>query len=168
MADSAGDLARIAEQERILRFETFDESVAWRLGSQLRGAAEATNAPVVIDIRSHQRLLFCSALEGSAPDNWDWVRRKSNLAHRFHRASYAIGLELAAKSATLADRGLDAKDFAAHGGSFPIRVENAGFLGSITISGLPQREDHNLVVAALCEFLGKDARTLALAKADGA
>jgi uncharacterized protein (UPF0303 family) len=166
MADIPGDLARIAEQERILRFETFDETIAWRLGSQLRRAAEAMNAPVVVDIRSYERMLFCCALAGSTPDNWEWVRRKSNLAHRLYRASYAIGLELAAKGATLADRGLDDKDYAAHGGSFPIRVQNAGFLGSITISGLPQREDHNLVVAALCEFLGKDARALALAEAE--
>jgi uncharacterized protein (UPF0303 family) len=167
MTDIPSDLARIVEQERILRFEKFDEAVAWRLGSQLRRTAEAMNAPVVVDIRSHDRLLFCSALEGSTPDNWEWVRRKSNVVNRFHRASYAIGLELAAKSATLADRGLDDKDYAAHGGSFPIRAQNAGFLGSITISGLPQREDHNLVVAALCEFLGKDPRLLALTGAEG-
>jgi uncharacterized protein (UPF0303 family) len=169
MADSelghfALDLERIALQERILRFTEFDESVAWELGSRLRKRAEAIAAPIVIDIRSHSHLLFCCALTGSSPDNWEWVRRKSNVVHRFHRPSYAFGLELRAKGATLqGDSGLDAKDYAPHGGSFPIRVEGAGFLGSVTVSGLPQREDHNLVVAALCEFLGENLDDLALA-----
>jgi uncharacterized protein (UPF0303 family) len=158
------DLEKIALQERALRFDRFDEAVAWKLGSLLRKAAEAAEAPVVIDIRSHRHLLFCCALAGSSPDNWEWVRRKSNLVHRLHRSSYAFGLELRAKGATLQnDSGLDAKDFAAHGGGFPIRVDGAGFLGSITVSGLPQREDHNLVVTTLCEFLGKAAKPLALA-----
>ena len=103
-------------------------------------------------------------MAGSSPDNWEWVRRKSNLVHRVFRASYAVGLELRANGGTLQDDlFLDPKDYAAHGGSFPVRVEGAGLLGSVTVSGLPQREDHNLVVAALCEFLDKDLQELALA-----
>ncbi len=160
----ARDLEKIALQERVLRFSAFDESAAWRLGAQMRQSAQAVNAPIVIDIRSHKRLLFCSALPSSSPDNWEWVRRKSNVVHRFYKASYRFGLELRAKGATLdKDSGLDAMDYAPHGGSFPIYVDGAGFFGSITVSGLPQREDHNVVVAALCEFLGKDAAELALA-----
>jgi uncharacterized protein (UPF0303 family) len=160
----ARDIEKIAQQEQVLRFATFDESAAWRLGAALRERAEASTAPVVIDIRSHERLLFCSALSGSSPDNWEWVRRKSNLVHRFYRSSYRFGLELRAKGATLTnDSGLDLLDYAPHGGSFPINVVSGGFIGAITVSGLPQREDHNLVVAALCAFLGKDPRELALA-----
>jgi uncharacterized protein (UPF0303 family) len=163
LEDIALDLEKIALQERVLRFKTFDESVAWKLGSQLRQSAVAIEAPIVIDIRGHKRLLFCCALPGSSPDNWEWVRRKSNVVHRVYRSSYRFGLELRAKGATQTDSGLDAMDYASHGGSFPIWVEGAGFLGSMTVSGLPQREDHNLVVAALCEFLGKDLSELALA-----
>jgi uncharacterized protein (UPF0303 family) len=161
--DIARDLSAIAIQERILRFERFDEAVAWELGARLRETALAIAAPIVIDIRSHNRLLFGCALAGSSPDNWEWVRRKSNLVHRLFRSSYAVGLELRGKGETLhSARGLSEQDYAAHGGSFPIRVEGAGFLGSVTVSGLPQREDHDLVVAALCAFLGKNRQELAL------
>jgi len=162
--DIARDIEKIAEQERVLRFAAFDETVAWSLGVEMRARAEALNAPAVIDIRSHERILFSISLPGSSPDNWEWIRRKSNVVHRFYKASYRFGLELRAKGATLSDdSGLDALNYAPHGGSFPIWVESAGFIGAMTVSGLPQREDHNLVVAALCQFLGKDASALALA-----
>jgi uncharacterized protein (UPF0303 family) len=161
--DIAQDIEKIASQERVLRFPAFDESVAWRLGQEMRARAEALSAPAVIDIRSHQRVLFSTSLPGSSPDNWEWVRRKSNVVHRFYKASYRFGLELKAKGAIVsADSGLDPMDYAPHGGSFPIWVEAAGFVGAMTVSGLPQREDHNLVVAALCAFLGKDPGELAL------
>lgn len=165
--DIARDLKTIARQESVLRFGRFDETVAWELGSLLKAAAEAIEAPIVVDIRSHERLLFCCSLKGSSPDNWQWVRRKSNLVHRLYRSSYAVGLDLRAKEETLeAGLFLDLKDYAAHGGSFPIRVEAAGFFGTVTVSGLPQREDHNLVVSALCKFLGKDPAELTLAPSD--
>ena len=35
-----------------------------------------------------------------------------------------------------------------HGGSFPVNVENAGIIGAVTVSGLPQLQDHLLVVEA--------------------
>jgi uncharacterized protein (UPF0303 family) len=35
-------------------------------------------------------------------------------------------------------------------------------VGAITISGLPQREDHKMVVAVLADFLGKPLADLAL------
>ena len=85
-------------------------------------------------------------------------------SERSNKKAEVIALMKRAKGATLKDdRGLDPIDYAPHGGSFPIVVGGAGFIGSITVSGLPQREDHNVVVAALCEFLGKDLQALALA-----
>jgi uncharacterized protein (UPF0303 family) len=35
-------------------------------------------------------------------------------------------------------------------------------VGSVTVSGLPQRDDHNLVVEALCAMLGRDFAALQL------
>lgn len=157
------DLRQLALQEQRLRFSRFDEAAAWEIGSQLRTLAEARKLPIVIDIRLTGRQLFYSALSGSTPDNPEWVRRKSNVVLRYLKSSYRVGRELAAKSDTLdQQRGVSPMDFAPHGGSFPIHVEGAGIIGAITVSGLPQREDHNLVVEVLAAFLAQPIEGLAL------
>jgi len=156
----AEDLAAIALQETELRLSGFDPEVAWRLGGAVRELAVARNHPVVIDVRRfgqpHQPL-FYSALAGTTPDNARWVERKTNVVARFHRSSYAVGLSLAESGRSFSERySLPDADYAAHGGSFPLHVAGTGVIGSLTVSGLPQREDHNLVVEALCLELGRD------------
>jgi uncharacterized protein (UPF0303 family) len=151
------DLARIALQEQELQFASFDEEAAWRLGSRLRSMAVERKFKIVIDIRRFGQPLFYTALAETTPDNVDWVRRKSNVTARFLRSSYAIGLEMEAKQSNLFDRyGLAVNEYASHGGCFPLRVVQAGVIGSVTVSGLPQRADHELAVEALCVELGRD------------
>src|SRR5579875_471922 len=132
------DLARIALQEEQLQFPSFDEHTAWRLGSRIRDTAVERALGVVIDLRRPEHPLFYAALPGTTPDNAEWVRRKSNVVFRFHRSSYAVGLDLEQKQSSIEARGLPIADYAAHGGSFPIRVQNAGLVAAVTVSGLPQ------------------------------
>ncbi len=157
------DLAIIARQEERLNFPAFDEQAAWKLGCRIREMAIARSAPVVVEVRRFGQQLFFSALAGSTPDNGEWARRKSNVVARFHRSSYGLGLELEQKNTTLVDRfGLLLTEFAAHGGSFPVAVAGSGVIGSVAVSGLPQRADHELVVEALCRELGCEYAELKL------
>ena len=159
----ADDLARIALQEQELQFAGFDEDTAWRIGSAVRQLALARKLSLVVDVRRFAQPLFYSALPGTTPDNVEWVRRKSNVTARFHRSSYALRLELEEKKSNLLERyGLPLADYAAHGGSFPIRVVGAGVIGSMTVSGLPDRSDHQLAVEVLCSELGRGFDTLRL------
>ncbi len=151
----ADDLAAIARQESALVFEQFDEAAAWKLGSRLRDLAVARGHRLVIDVRRFGQQLFYCALPGSVPDQAEWVRRKINVVSRFHRSSYAVGRDLEVRHSSLEEKqGLPTVDYATHGGCFPIRVETAGIIGCVTVSGLPQRDDHELVVEALCLELG--------------
>ena len=157
------DLERIALQERELALPRLDAQLAWELGSRLRAMAAARGLAVVIDVRRFGQPLFYAAMDGTTPDNPEWVRRKSNVVARFHRSSYAVGLREKQKNQTLFEsQGLAIADYATHGGSFPLTVANAGVIGSVTVSGLPMRADHELVIEALCDLLGRPYADLRL------
>lgn len=157
------DIARIREQEAAIVFERFDEEQAFRLGASLRDRALREAFPIVIDIRTWDRALFFAALPGSTDANADWVRRKVNVVRRMGRSSFRVALEQNTPDSLFPARhGLDPKDFVLAGGCFPIRLANAGIIGCVTISGLPQRQDHAVVVEALCAHLGLDHAALAL------
>jgi uncharacterized protein (UPF0303 family) len=162
------ELAIIARQERELRLPRLDEEIAWNLGVRLRQLAAERQLPIVIDIRRFGQVLFYCAMPGATPDNAEWVRRKSNTVARFFRSSYAVGLELSRKGSNLfTEYALPDADFAAHGGAFPIHVPEAGCVGSVAVSGLPQRADHEMVIEALCQHLGRDYEKLRLPDAAG-
>jgi uncharacterized protein (UPF0303 family) len=157
------DVTRLKMQEEWLQFLAFTEDDAWRLGNLMRERAVARKLPVVIDILCAGRKLFYAALPGTNPDNEDWVRRKVNVVMRFHKSSYRMGRELARDGKAFDEsRGLVPLDYAPHGGCFPVSIKDAGVVGAITVSGLPQREDHNFVVECLCEFLGVPVAEVAL------
>jgi uncharacterized protein (UPF0303 family) len=156
------DIAMITEQENRLVFPSFNEADAFAIGSALKAIADAGNLPMVIEVMLWDRKLFYFARPGTTSDNEDWVRRKVNLVKRLHKSSYRAGREFAEAGMTLADRALPEKDYAAAGGSFPIRLKGAGVIGAITISGLPQRDDHNTVVAAIAAHLNIDISNMAL------
>lgn len=161
------DLAAIIKQEQTLTLSTFTPDVAWQLGTTLRDLAIARKFSIVMDIRRfgapHQQLFYC-ALAGTTPDNQRWVARKINTVARFHKSSYHVGRLLEQAGLSFSARyNLPEEDYAAHGGCFPLMVENAGIVGAVTVSGLPQREDHNLVVEALCAITGRDNAALRLA-----
>jgi uncharacterized protein (UPF0303 family) len=156
------DLAKIALQEERLQFKHFDSDMAWAIGTALRAAAEKRHVAVAIDTQLRGHRLFSCAMQGTTLDNLDWIRRKRNTVMRFHRSSYAIGLELTRAPGSSLWAGLDPKEFATHGGGFPILLAGAGCVGTITVSGLPQREDHGLVVSVLQDYLNLGAEDLAL------
>lgn len=157
------DLETIAQQEKRLRFKHFDAEVAWAVGSALKAAAEKRKVAVAIDIQLNGHTLFSFAMDGTTPDNWEWVRRKRNVVLRYHRSSYAVGLKHERERTSLYEKsGVDPKDYAPHGGCFPILLQGTGCVGTITVSGLPQREDHALVVSVLQDYLNVPDQNLAL------
>jgi uncharacterized protein (UPF0303 family) len=148
------DIARLTLQEERLRFASFSEADAWALGSQMRSAADQRRIPFVIDVRIGNRPLFFTALPGSTPENPDWIRRKVNTVLRFHKSSYRVGREYELRGMKLdQSRGVDPLDFVAAGGGFPIHIVGTGVVGAVTVSGVPQRDDHNFVVELLSAYL---------------
>ena len=163
---ASDDIQTIRRQEAELVFDCFDEAAAFALGTAIRERALKEGLPIVVDIRTFDRPLFCAAMSGSNASNPDWARRKTNVVKRFLKSTYRMVLEQQRPDRTFKPgEGLDIADYVLAGGGFPIAVKGAGVIGVIAVSGLPERDDHGVVVDALCAHLGKDARALALPKA---
>nr|WP_157344982.1 heme-degrading domain-containing protein [Nocardioides sp. MAH-18] len=149
-------LDELAAQEARLVFDRFDEETAWALGCALREAALEAALPVAISIRRNSQRLFHAALPGSSADNDDWLRRKSAVVDRYGRSSLRVGEQFRVDGKSFdVDARLDPSDFAAHGGAFPVLVRGTGCVGTVAVSGLPQRDDHRLVVETLEAFLAE-------------
>ncbi len=148
------DLVILDQQEELLRFPSFDANTAWRLGGLMRSRLLEQQAGGTIEIELAGQVLFACATPGATPGQADWIRRKRNTVHRFARSSYAVGRVLERDGQTLESRhGLSLADYAAHGGGFPLWLIGTGAVGSIIVSGLPQRDDHILVVSAIAHLL---------------
>jgi uncharacterized protein (UPF0303 family) len=159
----ADDIALIQKQEATLVFLAFDEAVAFEIGAAIRERALAENLPIIVDIRTFDRPLFYAAMPGSNASNPDWARRKINVVKRFLKSTYRMVLEQQRPDRTFkVGEGLDIVDYVLAGGGFPVAVKGAGVIGVIAVSGLPEREDHGVVVDALCKHLGIEAGKLAL------
>jgi uncharacterized protein (UPF0303 family) len=157
------DIAKIKLQEEALVFPGFTEEDALSIGLAVADKVKAMNGFALIDIRLWDRQLFAYSMPGAVADNAEWVRRKINVVRRYQISSYRMGLELAEAGRALdASRGVDALDYAAAGGCFPIRLQGGPIVGCITVSGLPQRDDHRVAVEAIAAHLGMDLEGLGL------
>ena len=147
-------LEQLLSQEAELQFRTFRNEDALSLGMKMVERAKADGKSVTVDICRNGQQLFHCALAGTSADNDAWIRRKNNVVNRYGHSSFYVGTLFRAKNKTFEDGScLDPEEYAAHGGAFPIIVRDVGVVGTVTVSGLPQEEDHRLVVQMLREFL---------------
>lgn len=151
------DLERIRQQEVMLQFDSFSAATAWAVGSRMREDVLARSATMTLEVQIAGRTLFYASTGFAPADQMEWIRRKRNVVMRFGRSSYAVGLELEQQSKTIEQKyGLSTGEYATHGGAFPLVLRGTGCVGSVIASGLPQRQDHALVVNALAAVLGVD------------
>jgi uncharacterized protein (UPF0303 family) len=149
-------LAALLAEEDELQFATFTNDTAWALGERLVRTARERGLAVTIDIRRGDQQLFHCARPGTAADNDAWIERKNRVVRRFGHSSFYVGESLRADGVTIAERLLlDEREYAPHGGAFPVIVRDVGPVGTVTVSGLPQEEDHRLVVEVLRAFLAE-------------
>lgn len=146
---------QIQAEEQELQFATFDREDAWRLGTALRSAALDQNLPLVIGISLGAQRVFHTALPGATPDNDAWLERKAAVVTHFERSSMGVGEQFRSLGRNFEeDSRLPSHRYAANGGVFPIRLRGPGtVIGTVGVSGLPQREDHAFLVQQLRAFL---------------
>jgi uncharacterized protein (UPF0303 family) len=154
MSSDDDRLARLLAEEDELQFDRFTNDDAWELGQRLVAVARESELEVTVDISRGEQQLFHCALAGTAADNDAWIERKNRVVRRFGHSSFYVGESCRLDGTTFGERYLvDEREYAAHGGAFPIIVRDVGVVGSVTVSGLPQEEDHRFVVTVLRQFL---------------
>ena len=145
----------LAREEQQLQFERFDQSIADAIGAKIVERARNKRQTVTVQIKQGETVLFTQAMPGASPDHLDWIRRKNNLVKRTGHSSFYTHNEVRQGGGDHdALPGLDMRDYAAHGGAFPVVVRGQGLVGTVTVSGLPGADDHALAVAGVKDYLG--------------
>ena len=149
-------LEQLRQQEEDVQFASFSNDTALEVGLALVQAALEKGKAVTIDITRAGQQLFHFAMVGTSLDNGEWVKRKNRVVNRFGHSSYYMGISLKSAGQTIEEKYLlPESEYAPHGGAFPLIIRGVGVVGAVTVSGLPQEEDHSLVVSVLKQFLAK-------------
>jgi uncharacterized protein (UPF0303 family) len=148
-------LKRVTRQEAELQFTEFTNETALALGMALVAKARRKEKGIVIDITRGGQQLFHYAFAGTSLNNEQWIIRKNRVVHYFHKSSYYLATFLKSQGQTLEEKYfISSRNYGASGGAFPITVKSVGVVGTITVSGLADHEDHLMVVEAIQEYLG--------------
>ena len=155
MQDSKTLLAMCEEQEEKLQFDHFSRADALALGLKLHENAKKQPIPVAVEITVNGLVVFRYFPDGALPDSELWLQRKRNTVELMEMSSLHFLAWLEENGETMESRKLQADDYAAGGGGFPIRLRGTGVIGSVCVSGMPDHmDDHRLVVDTLAELLG--------------
>ena len=150
-------IENVANQERELQFSSLTRSDLDRLIDVFLNKTRMSNQPISIEIRVYNKSIFYYSNEGATKDQENWIFRKSNTCSHFNMSTLMLKLKMEEKSKTLADYSLSTENYAPYAGSFPLSVRNVGQIGTITVSGMSQLDDHRFVVEGLEEyFSGRD------------
>lgn len=133
-----------------IELDKFDNRMAFDMGSKVIELAKNKNQHIAIEIIRLNHTIFLYVDDGLPMDKHNWLRRKANVAKQFEESSLSVKNDLKEGNITL-DRtfALDEKDFLAKGGAIPIFVKGVGMVALITVSGLHDEEDHEIIINAL-------------------
>lgn len=150
-------IAILEMQEEILQFSHFTNEDAWELGCIIVLEAKRRKLSVSVSIRlNNGYTVFQYAADGTNLQNENEMTRKQNVVKILERSSLHTYMMLQKREESLTDWHLDAKDCAAGGGGFPIRVEEVGVIGSVTVSGIDHVSDHDLMIKSISRYLHID------------
>ncbi|MEX1214955.1 heme-degrading domain-containing protein [Saccharospirillum sp.] len=139
--------------ERQLITDQFNNRMALDMGLAIIELARKRDVSIGVSIRRLNQTVFEFIDNDLSADKANWIRRKVNTAVHFAESTLVVRLDLEQKGKTLAaDFGLSEQDYIAKGGCIPIMVTGAGLIGTITVTGLKDVDDHQIIVDALPEF----------------
>jgi len=149
-------LKQCEAEEKQLVFEKFSREDAFALGCLLYENSKKYPDPCCFEITVNGLVVFRYFPTGTIADSELWLTRKRNTVQLMGMSSLHFLAWLETNGETIEDRKLDANQYAAGGGGFPIILKDTGMIGSICVSGMPDHlTDHAILVNTIAEFLQK-------------
>ena len=158
-------LELLERQEDLLRFDSFTDEDARRLGNILADIAAENPAPTTVRVTIGDTVVFQYTDSPEADVRLGWVTRKYNLIRKTGHSSMHACVRNR-KLGELADKAAQEDVYGFGCGGFPIRLKDepiteenkiSSIIGCAALSGLPDPQDHDLVVRALEQYLGVEA-----------
>jgi uncharacterized protein (UPF0303 family) len=147
-------LDELRDQERRLVLPSLDENDAIDIGLRLLQLATDRDLAVTIEVRRAGRVVFRAARTGTNAHNDMYVAGKAKIVERFGHATLFERLRHEEAGTTFAEAtSLAFPEYAPHGGGVPLIVDGTGPVGVALVSGLPQQDDHALIVECLEAYL---------------
>ena len=148
-------LLRILEQqEEDLVFDSFDRKDALKIGTMLTEKCFDYRFPLTVRIFIGEIIVYQFAMKGHEENRFGWTLRKYQLLKETGHSSMH-GKVRAELMDELKDLKAQPEIYGFGCGAFPIRVKGEGIIGAVTVSGLPDPDDHVLVVHAIEQMLGR-------------
>ena len=151
---------QLLEEEQILKLSSLTNSDAVEIGEIATALGDQKSAPITVQVRIGDWIVYHASLEGSKPESDWWINRKvavvllkqhSTMYERVYAEERGVDWHK--------ENNLQDETHAIHGGALPL-ITDEGFKGTLAISGLPQVEDHLFAVEVLTEFLARKGEEL--------
>jgi len=135
---------------RRIELDSFSNRIAFDMGVKIIDLAKSRNQHIAVEVCRLNQTVFLYVDDTLPVDKHNWLRRKANISRQFEESSLSVKNNLKDGNMTLEKTfGLDEKDFLAKGGAIPVFIKNGGMIAVITVSGLHDEEDHNIIIEAL-------------------
>lgn len=147
-------MQEIVTAEKELSLVKFSLSDARQLGLLALNTCTERSLPVTVSITHCGQIAFQFSMEGTTPDNDRFVVCKRNIVELSHHSSMWYKEKLAMRGDKNGPEALalNPLEYVFFGGGIPIIVDGVGVVGTFTISGLKDFEDHDLAVEILKMF----------------
>ncbi|MFD1773614.1 heme-binding protein [Paenibacillus rhizophilus] len=146
----AATIEEVLQQERDMELDSFSAEDAFTLGMNVLEIAGKQSRGLVVSVRRNGKLLFYKAGTNTVIDQDDCIRQKTNVVNLHSHSSLYLFLKYDGdEQAYCQVNGVSSGDYALNGGCFPIKLRNAGMIGTVAVCGLTSEEEHMLCLNAI-------------------
>ena len=133
-----------------ITLDEFSNSIAFEMGLTIVELAKSRNQKIAVQIERLNHIIFLYLADNLPADKHNWLSRKANVVKNFEESSLKVKQDLLNGKMTLEGTfGLPSDEYLAKGGAIPKFVKNAGMIAIITVSGLHDEADHEIIIDAL-------------------